>query len=178
MILTNFDFALVNFCLSSIKRQSNKRESSLKFFVWRSCLPAHHNILFSISQTHNQKYFNSVNVKSSKDGHYIKWWFEHNLTSALIPAIWIHFRASASTQTSHCFLFFSGSGLESGGHYLATEGSTLLSNSQLRPGARGVSSDIRGVSGDRMQLNTGLHRGQHLTTDREFKVILLTVSVC
>ena len=60
----------------------------------------------------------------------------------------------------------SGSGLEGGGHYMPSEGGTLLSNSQLRPGPGG---GARGVSGDRMQLNTGLHRG-HLTTDREFKV--------
>ena len=61
----------------------------------------------------------------------------------------------------------SGSGLEGGGHYMPSEGGTLLSNSQLRPGPGG---GARGVSGDRMQLNTGLHRGPHLTTDREFKV--------
>ena len=66
MILTNFDFASVNFCLSSIKRQSNKRESSLKFLVWRSCLPAHHNILFSISKIHNQKHFRVQFCKCKK----------------------------------------------------------------------------------------------------------------
>ena len=90
------------------------------------------------------------------------------LTSALIPPIWIHFGdlfPSLHQCCSNSELLFAGSGLESGGHYMATEGGTLLSNSQLRPGG-----GARGVSGDRMQLNTGLHRGPHLTTDREFKV--------
>ena len=48
---------------------------------------------------------------------------------------------------------------------MSAEGSTLLSNSQLR----GVAG--RGVSGERMQLNTGIHR-HNLTNDREFKVIM------
>lgn len=54
---------------------------------------------------------------------------------------------------------------------MTTEGSTLLSNSQLRgmPGGQIQGAGGRGVSGDRMQLNTGLHR-HNLTTDREFKV--------
>ena len=105
MILTNFDFASVNFCLSSLKRQSNKRESSLKFLVWRSCLPAHHNILFSISKIHNQKYFNFVNVKSSKDGHYIKWWFEKTYIcsdSTHLNPLWRYF-SSSSLSPQSCF---------------------------------------------------------------------------
>ena len=62
---------------------------------------------------------------------------------------------------------------------MTTEGSTLLSNSQLRHhgpgGVAGVATPrleggvARGVSGDRLQLNTGLHR-HNLTGDREFKV--------
>ena len=59
---------------------------------------------------------------------------------------------------------------------MTTEGSTLLSNSQLRHhGPGGVATPrleggvARGVSGDRLQLNTGLHR-HNLTGDREFKV--------
>ena len=48
---------------------------------------------------------------------------------------------------------------------MSAEGSTLLSNSQLR----GVGG--RGVSGERMQLNTGIHR-HNLTNDREFKVMM------
>ena len=73
--------------------------------------------------------------------------------------------------------FAGGSGLEGGGHgghYMTTEGSTLLSNSQLRH-AGGVATPrleggvARGVSGERLQLNTGLHR-HNLTGDREFKV--------
>ena len=91
MILTNFDSASVNACLSSIKRQSNKRESSSKFQVWRSCLPSHHTISFQrVSKIHLLKYISdSANVKSSKDGHYINDDLS-NLTSALIPAIWNH----------------------------------------------------------------------------------------
>ena len=50
---------------------------------------------------------------------------------------------------------------------MTTEGSTLLSNSQLRH--HGPGGVARGVSGDRLQLNTGLHR-HNLTGDREFKV--------
>ena len=57
---------------------------------------------------------------------------------------------------------------------MTTEGSTLLSNSQLRH-AGGVATPrlegggARGVSGERLQLNTGLHR-HNLTGDRELKV--------
>ena len=65
---------------------------------------------------------------------------------------------------------------------MTTEGSTLLSNSQLRhaglpggvagvaaPGPRLEGGGARGVSGERLQLNTGLHR-HNLAGDREFKV--------
>ena len=65
---------------------------------------------------------------------------------------------------------------------MTTEGSTLLSNSQLRhaglpggvagvaaPGPRLEGGVARGVSGERLQLNTGLHR-HNLSGDREFKV--------
>ena len=65
---------------------------------------------------------------------------------------------------------------------MTTEGSTLLSNSQLRhaglpggvagvaaPGPRLEGGGARGVSGERLQLNTGLHR-HNLTGDRELKV--------
>ena len=63
---------------------------------------------------------------------------------------------------------------------MTTEGSTLLSNSQLRHaglpgGVAGVSTPrlegggARGVSGERLQLNTGLHR-HNLAGDRELKV--------
>ena len=57
---------------------------------------------------------------------------------------------------------------------MTTEGSTLLSNSQLRH-AGGVATPrlegggARGVSGERLQLNTGLHR-HNLSGDRELKV--------
>ena len=57
---------------------------------------------------------------------------------------------------------------------MTTEGSTLLSNSQLRH-AGGVATPrlegggARGVSGERLQLNTGLHR-HNLAGDRELKV--------
>ena len=62
---------------------------------------------------------------------------------------------------------------------MTTEGSTLLSNSQLRhaggvagvaaPGPRLEGGGARGVSGERLQLNTGLHR-HNLAGDRELKV--------
>ena len=71
---------------------------------------------------------------------------------------------------------------------MTTEGSTLLSNSQLRhaglpggvagvaaPGPRLEGGGARGVSGERLQLNTGLHR-HNLTGDREFKVSRCCVS--
>ena len=59
-------------------------------------------------------------------------------------------------------IFLGGGGLEGGGHYI-NEGTTLLSNSQLRAG------QVPRISGDRMQLNTGLAR--HNLQDRtEFKV--------
>ena len=70
---------------------------------------------------------------------------------------------------------------------MTTEGSTLLSNSQLRHhgpgGVAGVATPrleggvARGVSGDRLQLNTGLHR-HNLTGEREFKVSEDTNIVC
>ena len=62
---------------------------------------------------------------------------------------------------------------------MTTEGSTLLSRSQLRhhgPGGVGGAATPRlegGVSGERLQLNTGLHR-HNLTADREFKVSVVS----
>ena len=62
-------------------------------------------------------------------------------------------------------MFLLGSGLEAGGHYI-NEGTTLLSNSQLR------GQQLTRISSDRIQLNTGLARHNNRQTDRqEFKVI-------
>ena len=92
---------------------------------------------------------------------FYKWWFLtfhiclDCLTFLPMTLHWKYFKNKK--------IFLGGGGLEGGGHYI-NEGTTLLSNSQLRAG------QVPRISGDRMQLNTGLTRHNNLQDRTEFKV--------